>query len=59
MKYEENINKKLNDNLYNISKIIIDYYEKANSSYYQTKKYIYNTFNAINELIEKMRKNYV
>ena len=59
--YEE-----LNDKLYELNAYSLQYYKKVNSSYYKTKKMIFESINKINELIEKcsnitfqtMAKNY-
>ena len=53
MKYTDINNQKLYDTLDELKKYSINYFTKANSSYYQTKKYIDTSINQINELIEQ------
>ena len=51
--YDEYTDQKLNNKLDELYNYIIDYYIKANSSYYKTKDYIEDSINQINILLEK------
>lgn len=53
MKYEEKTKQKLNNCLEQLNIFIMDYYIKANISYYETKKFIENSIDKINDLLEK------
>lgn len=53
MEYNEADKEKLYIISEELKKYSTDYFTKANSSYYQTKKYIEDSFNQINELIEQ------
>ena len=53
MKYEEKTKQKLNNCLEQLNIFIMDYYIKANISYYETKKFIENSIDKIKDLLEK------
>ena len=53
MNYEEKENQKLNKNLDILKNYTMEYYIKANSSYYKIKQSIENSINQLKELIEK------
>ena len=53
MNYEEKENQKLNKNLDILKNYTMEYYIKANSSYYKIKQSIENSMNQLKELIEK------
>ena len=54
--YDEYTSQMLNNKLDELYDYIIDYYIKANSSFYKTKDYIENSINQINNLLEQCIK---